>query len=171
MIIYATPGILNKSAFPELTLMTKCSLDPQPNLNSAYTLRYNDSMVHSIPVGINAFSSAFHMTALANQGKDPRPVHTKLQLLPSLSPKWTYDSTIFTSTLLIGMAFVAMPGGFAIEVVAVRQVRPFEMSLPPIEGWSVTHQYANVFLSSLKTTSNNVHSSFENVCICWLYWM
>ena len=85
-------------------------------------MRYNDTMVHSIPVGLNILGSVFHMTALANQGQMPHPIQTVIKAFPSLSPQWTYDGTSFTAILLIGMAFMFIPGGFAIEVVAYRQV-------------------------------------------------
>lgn len=83
---------------------------------------YNNTMLHSVPVGLNILGSTFHMLAQQMKGIEPHPIETKIHLFPPLTSQWKYDNTAFISIMLIGMAFVFIPGGFAIEVVSYRQV-------------------------------------------------
>ena len=85
-------------------------------------MRYNDTTVHSVPVGVNILGSILHMNALKSLNQTPYPLETTILPFPGLKPEWTFDSTSFTSILLIGMALAIIPGSFAIEVVALRQV-------------------------------------------------
>ena len=85
-------------------------------------MRYNDTTVHSIPVGVNILGSILHMNALKSQNLTPYPLETSILQFPGLKPEWTFDSSAFTSILLIGLSLSLIPGGFAIEVVALRQV-------------------------------------------------
>jgi len=94
----------------------------QPNLVSGFLLRYNDTMPHSLPVGVNLISSLFNMYVLQARNKTPHPIVTSFQSFPILKPQWTYDANAFVSVLLIGMGFVLFPGSFAILIVAQRQV-------------------------------------------------
>lgn len=86
-------------------------------------MRYNDTTVHSVPVGVNILGSILHMNALKSQNQTPYPLESSILPFPGLKPEWTYDGTAFTSILLIGMSLAIIPGSFAIEVVALRQVR------------------------------------------------
>ena len=86
-------------------------------------MRYNDTAVHSVPLGINIIGSILNMNALRSQNKTPYPLETAILPFPGLKPEWTYDATSFTSILLIGLALIVIPGGFGILVVAERQVR------------------------------------------------
>jgi len=63
------------------------------------------------------------MNALKSQNQTPYPLESSILPFPGLKPEWTYDGTAFTSILLIGMSLAIIPGSFAIEVVALRQVR------------------------------------------------
>ena len=100
-----------------------CNIFPQAaGLNSSFLLRYNDTTVHSVPVGINILGSILHMNALKSLNKTLFPLETTLLPFPRLKPEWTFDSTSFSAVLIIGMALTFIPGMFAIEVVAVRQV-------------------------------------------------
>ena len=85
-------------------------------------MRYNDTTVHSVPVGVNILGSILHMNALKSQNLTPYPLEANILPFPGLKPQWTYDGTSFTSILLIGLGLALIPGGFAIEVVALRQV-------------------------------------------------
>lgn len=89
---------------------------------SHFHLRFNDTMPHSIPVGVNLITSIFNMYVLKAQNKKPHPIKTTFKELPNLKPKWTYDTSAFVSIMLIGMGFVLFPGSFAILIVAQRQV-------------------------------------------------
>ena len=84
---------------------------------------YNDTAVHSVPLGINILGSILHMNALKSQNKTPYPLESTILPFPGLKPEWTYDASAFTSILLIGLALIVIPGGFGIAVVAERQVR------------------------------------------------
>lgn len=86
-------------------------------------MRYNDTAVHSVPLGINIIGSILNMNALKSQNKTPYPLETTILPFPGLKPEWTYDATAFTSILLIGLSLIVIPGGFGILVVAERQVR------------------------------------------------
>ena len=85
-------------------------------------MRYNDTTVHSVPVGVNILGSILHMNALKSLNQTPYPLEATILPFPGLTPEWTFDSTSFTSILLIGMSLAIIPGSFAIEVVALRQV-------------------------------------------------
>ena len=91
-------------------------------LSSSFFMRYNDTTVHSVPVGVNILGSILHMNALKSQNLTPYPLEANILPFPGLKPQWTYDGTSFTSILLIGLGLALIPGGFAIEVVALRQV-------------------------------------------------
>lgn len=84
-------------------------------------MRFNDTTVHSVPVGVNILGSVLHMNALKSLNQTLFPLETTLLSFPSLKPEWTFDSSSFFSVLMIGIAFVVIPGSFAIEVVALRQ--------------------------------------------------
>jgi len=86
-------------------------------------MRYNDTAVHSVPLGINIIGSILNMNALKSQNKTPYPLETTILPFPGLKPEFTYDGTAFTSILLIGLALIVIPGGFGILVVSERQVR------------------------------------------------
>ena len=62
------------------------------------------------------------MNALKSQNLTPYPLEANILPFPGLKPQWTYDGTSFTSILLIGLGLALIPGGFAIDVVALRQV-------------------------------------------------
>ena len=90
-------------------------------LTSSFLLRFNDTTVHSVPVGVNILGSVLHMNALKSLNQTLFPLETTLLSFPSLKPEWTFDSSSFSSVLMIGAAFVVIPGSFAIEVVSLRQ--------------------------------------------------
>lgn len=96
------------------------------DISSSFEMRYNDTAVHSVPVGINILGSILHMNALKSQNKTPYPLESTILAFPDLKPQWTYDNTAFVSILLIGMALAIIPGSFGILVVAERQVRTKE---------------------------------------------
>ena len=87
-----------------------------------FLLRFNDTTVHSLPVGINIISSLFTMFALEAKNKTSHPIKTYFQLFPKLKPRLTYDSNSFVAVMLIGLSFAVIPGGFAIMIVQQRQV-------------------------------------------------
>ena len=92
-----------------------------------YILRYKDSSVFSIPVGITTMSNTVLRMALKKAGKPYNgrlnPIATSSKPFESLKAVWKYDHTVFSSIILIGLTFAIIPTGFAIEVVAFRQVR------------------------------------------------
>ena len=90
-------------------------------LTSSFLLRFNDTMVHSVPVGVNILGSVLHMNALKSVNQTLFPLETTLLSFPSVKPEWTFDSYSFFSVSLIGFALVVIPGSFSIEVVAQRQ--------------------------------------------------
>ena len=98
---------------------------PYSNLTAThrkYLMYYNNTMFHSIPVGLNILGSTFHMLAQQLSGVEPHPIEMSVQSFPPVKLPWTYDNSAFMSIMLIGLVFVLFPGGFAVEVVDYRQV-------------------------------------------------
>ena len=91
-----------------------------------YLLRYNDSSIYSIPIGITTMSNTALRIALKKAGKSysgrMNPIMANSKPFESLKVPWVYDSNVFTSVLLLGLTFALLPNGFSIEVVQVRQV-------------------------------------------------
>ena len=110
---FSSLNLMNLHHFPFLQLA---------GLSSSFFMRYNDTTVHSVPVGVNILGSILHMNALKSQNLTPHPLEANILPFPGLKPQWTYDGTSFTAILLIGLGLALIPGGFAIEVVALRQV-------------------------------------------------
>ena len=94
----------------------------QQKLESIFEMRYNDTTVHSIPLGVHMIGTVLHMNALTSEGKAPYPLETTILPFPKIQAELTYDNTAFISIMLIGMSLAIIPGGFAVEVVAQRQV-------------------------------------------------
>ncbi|XP_078349015.1 cholesterol transporter ABCA5-like isoform X2 [Oculina patagonica] len=97
------------------------NLSQPSDLSSSFEMRYNDTTVHSVPLGVNILGSILHMNALKSQNKTPYPLETTILPFPGLKPEWTFDSTAYTSILLLGLALIVIPGGFGILVVGERQ--------------------------------------------------
>ncbi|XP_031568598.1 ATP-binding cassette sub-family A member 5-like [Actinia tenebrosa] len=110
-----------------------------------FHLRYNDSMVHSIPVGVNVITSLFNMFALKAKNQIPHPIKTYFQLFPALKPKLKYDNNSFIAVMLIGLSFAVIPGGFAILVVAQRQLNI--RHLLRVSGLSTPMYWLYLFIS------------------------
>ena len=86
-------------------------------------MRYNDTAVHSVPVGINILGSILHMNALKKQKKAPHPLESTILAFPEVKPQWTYNFVVHMSFLLIGKAFGTILGDLGVLIVAERQVR------------------------------------------------
>ena len=86
-------------------------------------MRYNDTAVHSVPVGINILGSILHMSALKKQKKTPYPLESTILPFPDVKPQWTFNIVVLSSFLLIGKAFGTILGDLGVLIVAERQVR------------------------------------------------
>ena len=86
-------------------------------------MRYNDTAVHSVPVGINILGSILHMSALKKQKKAPYPLESTILAFPDVKPQWTFNIVVLWSFLLIGKAFGTILGDLGVLIVAERQVR------------------------------------------------
>eukprot|EP00794_Sanderia_malayensis_P009397 gene9396-10385_t len=91
-----------------------------------YILRYNDSSFYSIPVGISTMSNTALRIAMK---KSKRPYSGRLNAIvtssktfESVKIPWTYDNTVFSSIILIGLTFALVPVGFSTEVVYYREM-------------------------------------------------
>ncbi len=84
--------------------------------NSSITVLYNDTDIHALPIYFTQTLAAL----LSPSASDP--------ILVSSHP-WpysagiTWNSNVFTTVLLIGMALTIPPGGFAIDIVRDRKLR------------------------------------------------
>ncbi|XP_065066088.1 cholesterol transporter ABCA5-like [Rhopilema esculentum] len=95
------------------------------NGQATYVVRYNDTSLYSIPVGINTMSNLELIVALkkaSHQYSGKRnPISAKTKPFQSLKVPWTYDNDAMAAILLLGLTFAFMPNGFSIEVVKTRQ--------------------------------------------------
>ena len=91
------------------------------NLTSRYTALYNDTAVHSLPAVLNLVSNALlafaqNLTGISASSLMWPPV------VQFVEPQLTYNSNSFSAAFVLAVAFVVIPAGFAVEMVADRQV-------------------------------------------------
>ena len=86
-------------------------------------MRYNDTAVHSVPVGINILGSILHMSALIKQKKAPYPLESTILAFPDVKPQWTFNIVVLSSFILIGKAFDTILGDLGVLIVTEQQVR------------------------------------------------
>ena len=79
---------------------------------------YNDSAIHSIPAIVNVMSNGLMAAA---SGALDNIITVFNYPWPQTTQTRGWDNAAFTSTLLIGMAFAFIPGGFGIQIVRDRQ--------------------------------------------------
>ena len=90
-----------------------------------YILRYNDSHIHSIPVGITTFSNTIYKQINAQAGNniaDPQPIKTYSKMFQSLKPVLKFDGSTFISLEYIGLGVLIILSGFPFNIVRNRQV-------------------------------------------------
>ena len=83
---------------------------------------YNDSAIHSVPAIINLMSNGLLNTVQAVTGASNDLIGVFSYPWPQTTKERGFDNAAFTSTLILAMAFVLIPGGFGIDVVRDRQV-------------------------------------------------
>ena len=90
----------------------------------AYILRYNDSHIHSIPVGITTLSNTMYKQINTQAGNisDSQPIKTYSKMFQSLQPRWEYDNSALMSNFLIGLGVLIILAGFPVDIVRNRQV-------------------------------------------------
>jgi len=92
---------------------------------ATYVIRYNDSSLYSIPVGLNTMSNIELRVAMKKAGMTYKgrlnPIVANTKPFKSLKIPWTYDADAFNAILLLGLTFALLPYGFSIEVVKNRQ--------------------------------------------------
>ena len=87
---------------------------------------YNDSAIHSVPAIINLMSNGLLNTVQAVTGASNDLIGVFSYPWPQTTKERGFDNAAFTSTLILAMAFVLIPGGFGIDVVRDRQVSSFK---------------------------------------------
>ena len=91
-----------------------------------YILRYNDSHMHSIPVGITALSNIIYKqinTQAGNNITDPQPIKTYSKMFQSLKPSVKFDASASILIFYIGFGVLMILIGFPVDIVRNRQVR------------------------------------------------
>ena len=92
----------------------------------SYVLRYNDSHIHSIPVGITTLSNTMYKQINARAGNnipDSQPIKTYSKMFQSLKPRLKFDGRTFISIFFIGFGVLIILSGFPVDIVRDRQVR------------------------------------------------
>ncbi|XP_041378992.1 cholesterol transporter ABCA5-like isoform X2 [Gigantopelta aegis] len=96
--------------------------DLQTNLKWTYTAMYNDTAIHSLPAVISLVSNG--LLAFA---KNITRISASSLMWPSVVqsgvPKLSYNSNAFSAAFILAVAFVVVPAGFAVEIVADRQIK------------------------------------------------
>ena len=90
-----------------------------------YILHYNDSHIHSIPVGITTLSNTMYKQINTLTGiniSDSQPIKTYSKMFKPLKPRWKYDSSAFISSVFIGIVVLATFTRFPADIVSNRQV-------------------------------------------------
>ena len=91
-----------------------------------YILRFNDSHIHSIPVGITTLSNTMYKQINAQTGNnisDPQPIKTYSKMFQQLKPRLEFDKTLFMYLLFFGFQYLMIISGFPVDIVKNRQVR------------------------------------------------
>ena len=93
-----------------------------------YILRYNDSQIHSIPVGITTLSNTMYKQINTQAGKntsDSQPIRTYSKIFQPLKPRRNNmcKSIGFLSRFLIGAGVFIIFIGFPVNIVKSRQVK------------------------------------------------
>ena len=89
---------------------------------SRYTVLYNDTAIHSLPAVMDLIANGLllfveNLTAISASSLVWPPV------VQAVVPRLNYNSNAFTASFILAVAFVVVPAGFGVEVVADRQVR------------------------------------------------
>ncbi|XP_041361874.1 cholesterol transporter ABCA5-like [Gigantopelta aegis] len=95
--------------------------DIKANMGSTYTALYNDSAIHSLPAVINVISNgllAFAENITVSSLMWP-------SVLQSVQAKLSYNPNAFSAAFVLAVAFVVVPAGFSVEIVADRQIPSF----------------------------------------------
>ncbi len=92
---------------------------PYQNISCDLTVIYNDTATHSIPVIINAVTTALGTMSV---GTPSIPMVTSSQSWPSVSPTPGFDGSLFGGTILLGMSLITTPASMAALLVKEKQV-------------------------------------------------
>ena len=86
-----------------------------------YSTFYNDTLIHSLPVGINLINSALYRNATQSSNG----ISVASYPFPSKNPQLPFDPNSYTVILIVGIAFLLIPSGFGIDVVLDREVSKY----------------------------------------------
>ena len=88
-----------------------------------YILRYNDTHIHSIPVGITTLSNTMYKQINTQAGKnisDPQPIKTHSKMFQS--PFSKFNKMIIFSFVIIGFAVFLFSAGSASDIARNMEV-------------------------------------------------
>ena len=88
-----------------------------------YILRYNDSHIHSIPVGITTLSNTMYKqinTQAGNNISDSQPIKTYSKMFQSLKPLLEFHTFVLIFFTGFGVSIIIL--GFLFDIVKNRKV-------------------------------------------------
>ncbi|XP_024942835.1 ATP-binding cassette sub-family A member 5 [Cephus cinctus] len=90
-------------------------------LKMKFTLTYNDTMQHSLPILMNILSNAFYR--LHSKDEDIKPIKVSTHPFQQTSQPQEFNVGIGSSSIFIGMHFVLVPITLAVDMVYDREIK------------------------------------------------
>ncbi|XP_065844261.1 cholesterol transporter ABCA5-like isoform X4 [Oscarella lobularis] len=84
-----------------------------------FSLFYNDTLVHSLPIGINVMSNVYYR----NLTQSSEGIAVTNYPFPYENPPIPFDGDSYVFVLIVGIAFLLTPSSFGLEIVQDREVR------------------------------------------------
>ncbi|XP_016838488.1 ATP-binding cassette sub-family A member 5 isoform X2 [Nasonia vitripennis] len=88
-----------------------------------FTVMYNDTMQHSLPIVLNVFTNALYKLHSTEVTKPINPIQVKSQPFRQTSQPQEFNIGIASSALFIGMDLVLVPITLAVDMVYDREIK------------------------------------------------
>ncbi|XP_064604121.1 cholesterol transporter ABCA5-like [Liolophura sinensis] len=89
--------------------------------DSSFTVLYNDTAVHSLPVAIDLLLNGLYGMVLASA--PPKHIHTFNLPWNNTETVLTFNNGAFSASIILALAFALIPGGFGTLIVREREVK------------------------------------------------